>query len=146
MFSVRKTLILANSMCGISRASSRTHWWIPTASRTPDHGDLLRMVYSISSVFYGIHHRGRTYIESDRMTSSAPIESADQTARAGGRVSTTMVVLARPPMQSDQLNQLAPMMSSCRSLYMSFLYGPIHWEIRYIEWNREFWSSFWRQL
>ena len=55
--------------------------------------------------------RGWTYIESDRIASSAPmesadqtawagvvpvqpwapIESADQTARAGGRVSTTMV-------------------------------------------------------
>ena len=31
------------------------------------------------------------------MTSSAPMESADQTARAGGRASTTMVVLTRPP-------------------------------------------------
>ena len=41
-------------------------------------------------------HRGRTYVESDRMMSSAPMESADQTARAGARVSTTMDVLARP--------------------------------------------------
>ena len=31
----------------------------------------------------GRYHRGRTYIESDRMTSSAPMESADQTARPG---------------------------------------------------------------
>ena len=38
-------------------------------------------------------HRGRTYIESDRMTSSAQMESADQTARAGGRASTTMIVM-----------------------------------------------------
>ena len=45
-------------------------------------------------------HRGRTYIEGDRMTSSGPMESADQTARAGGRASTTMVVLTRPPAQS----------------------------------------------
>ena len=44
-----------------------------------------------------IKHRGRTYIESDRMMSSAPMESADQTAWAGGRASTTMVVLTRPP-------------------------------------------------
>ena len=43
------------------------------------------------------NHRGRTYIESDMMTSSAPMESADQTAWGRGRVSTTMVVLARPP-------------------------------------------------
>ena len=47
--------------------------------------------------YIGGHHRGRTFIESDRMTSSAPMESADQTARAGGHVSTTMVLLARPP-------------------------------------------------
>ena len=40
-----------------------------------------------------LYHRGRTYIESDRMTSSAPMESADQAARPGGRVSKTMVVL-----------------------------------------------------
>ena len=40
-----------------------------------------------------LHHRGRTYIESDRMMSYVPMESADQTARAGGRVSTTMVVM-----------------------------------------------------
>jgi hypothetical protein len=45
----------------------------------------------------GRYLRGRTYIESDKMTSSAPMESADQTAQAGGRVSTTMVVLTRPP-------------------------------------------------
>ena len=36
-------------------------------------------------------HRGRTYIESDRMTSSVPMESADQTAWVGGRASTTIV-------------------------------------------------------
>jgi len=53
----------------------------------------------------GINHRGRTYIESEMMTSSAPMKSADQ------------------PMQSDQLTPLAPMTSSCRSLYMSFLFG-----------------------
>ena len=72
----------------------------------------------------GTGHRGRTYIESDRMTSSAPMESADQTAWAGFRASTTMVVLTRPPpVQSDQLTPQAPMTSSCRSLCMSFLDG-----------------------
>ena len=42
-------------------------------------------------------HRGRTYIESDRMMSSVPMESADQTAGAEGHASTTMVVLPRSP-------------------------------------------------
>ena len=37
---------------------------------------------------------GHICIESHRMTSSAPMESADQTAWAGGRASTTM---AQPP-------------------------------------------------
>ena len=45
---------------------------------------------------HGFTHRGRTYIESDRMTSSAPMESADQTAWAGGRASTAMVVHDTP--------------------------------------------------
>ena len=34
-------------------------------------------------------HRVHTYIECDRITKSAPKESADQAAGAGGRVSTT---------------------------------------------------------
>ena len=38
-----------------------------------------------------LHHRVRTYIECDRITTSAPMESADQAAQAGGRVSTTML-------------------------------------------------------
>ena len=58
---------------------------------------------------------GHTYIESDRMTSSASMDSADQTARAGCRASTTMVVLV--------VLVLAQKTSSCRSLCMSFLYG-----------------------
>jgi len=45
----------------------------------------------------GYVHQGRTYTESDRMTSSASMESGDQTAWAGGRASTTMVLLTRPP-------------------------------------------------
>ena len=36
------------------------------------------------------NHRVCTYIECDRITTSAPMESADQAARAGVRVSTTM--------------------------------------------------------
>ena len=39
--------------------------------------------------FYSRYQRGLTYIESDRITTSAPMESADQAAWAGGRVSTT---------------------------------------------------------
>ena len=67
------------------------------------------------------------------MTLSAPMESADQTARAGGRVSTTMVVLARPPsMQPDQLTPLVPMTSSCRSLYMSFLDAYMTLRFKYV--------------
>ena len=34
-------------------------------------------------------HRVRTYIECDRITTLVPMESADQAAWAGGRVSTT---------------------------------------------------------
>jgi len=50
----------------------------------------------------GPRQRGWTYIESDRIASSAPMESADQAARAVGRASTTMVVMARPlPMQPE---------------------------------------------
>ena len=36
----------------------------------------------------------RTYIECDRIATSAPMERADQAARAGGRVSTWIVTLS----------------------------------------------------
>jgi len=54
------------------------------------------MMHMYSPVGFGkdVEHRGRKSIENDRMTSSAPMESADHTAQAGGRVSTTIVVLA----------------------------------------------------
>ena len=50
----------------------------------------------------GVSHKGRTYIESDRMMSSAPMESADQAAWPGGRASTTMVVQTLPPPEQSE--------------------------------------------
>ena len=62
-------------------------------------------------------HRGRTYIESDKMTSSGPMESADQTAWAGVvPVQPWLYWRDTPPEQSDQLSPWAQMTSSCRSL------------------------------
>ena len=53
-----------------------------------------RKVFSSSlkmGVRIGLNHRVSTYKEGKRITTSAPMESADQAARAGGRVSTTML-------------------------------------------------------
>ena len=80
------------------------HWFLAQSPRlhsSIDEGVVYRWACKKKTrELHQIHrysHRGRTYVESDRMTSYAPVESADQTARGGGRASTAMVVLARHP-------------------------------------------------
>jgi len=70
------------------------HWEICTVGKDKQNF----VLHSLS-----LNQRGLTYIESDRITTSAPMESADQAARAGSRVSTTWL--------------------SCRTLYRYVLCG-----------------------